>query len=246
MAVRNPTPKGSAPTRKASASTAKAAPTRKASAPTRKGSAEGVKTATKAVSDSERHLGEMKAAYEQASHHGGTGGSSSGHPGPTRRPDRDPYYALVDAALDLGTQLIRAAGEAARQLLPEGPRRPGGGTGNATPGTAPASSGTELLSLPSTSPGKLAHGDLDIYNNSRQWIYGLHLSCQALVGAGGERIDGHHVGFQPAAPNIAPGDCGRVSVTVDVPAKAKLGRYFGLVEAAGHTGVWCLLSVDVL
>lgn len=242
MAVRNPTPKGSAPTAKAAS---KAATTSKASAPTRKGSAEGVKTATRAVRDSERHLGEMKAAYEEACHLGGTGGSSSGHAGQARRPDRDPYYALVDAALDLGTQLIRVAGEAARQLLPEGSHRPGGGTGTATPGTAPASSGTEMLSLPSASPGKVAQGNLDIHNNSRQWINGLHLSCQALIGAGSERIDGHRVAFLPAALNIAPGDSGRVRVTVDVPARAKLGRYFGLVEAAGHTGVWCLLSVDV-
>ncbi|MEA2587454.1 MAG: hypothetical protein QOH66_381 [Actinomycetota bacterium] len=102
-----------------------------------------------------------------------------------------------------------------------------------------------VLLLPQTEPGKQASGDLDVHNTGLQWAEGLRLWCPALVGAGGERIDGHHVTFHPAVLNVASWQAGRVHVTVDVPSSTRRGRYTGLVEASGVHGSWCVLSVNV-
>ena len=192
------------------------------------------------VAEHERHVAHLIAGSASRS-------GPDGRPGiiPDGDEARRYLHKALDAGLDFAAVMLRLAGEMTQPLRRRGGLEPSTASGGADASGDAQQVGLSVLDLPSGTPGQPVTGRLEIANTTVDWMDAISPHCDCLVGTGGATIDGHAISFAPRMVNVAPRKTQVVSMTVDVPTRAKRGRYTGLVTLAGHPNTRLLVRLDV-
>lgn len=158
---------------------------------------------------------------------------------------KDVASLMLRTAITIAEDFVQAA-EELESVVTARPRdaetgEPHGPNEGAAEAPAPVA-----LALPAVSPGNSTSMSFDVRNASLETVDGMRPRCAGLFGAGGVRISGTHIKFDPVTVDVAPQGAARATCAVSVPAGAKRGHYAGLIEATGLAGVQLLVTLDVI
>jgi hypothetical protein len=110
---------------------------------------------------------------------------------------------------------------------------------------APAANPAALF-LGAVAVGTTATTKLIITNGTDGPYNAVQLSCRGLTATRGGHIHGDAIRFDPPLVEVPARGSTAVTIQVDVSSRVRAGNYVGLVEAAGHPGVWIVVTLDVL
>jgi hypothetical protein len=146
---------------------------------------------------------------------------------------------MLDALIDLADAATRFGTEVAASIVMTGRQA-------ASMGTGPRSGWSPAFLLGRVAPGKAVSGTLDIANTGMEPFEGIQFRCNGLGGGGNDRIADSQIDISPRQLDVQSGWAVPVTVTVRVPATARLGGYTGVVEVVGWPELNALVSLEVV